>query len=391
MKIAKLFVGDPKNQKGYFNNVMARTQHLFEVEKDVDCYMIRLYFDFILRALKGNFSSVKKEEYTIVDGIRFKNIWVSISWYDFILTYRLHRKVISNKSKLKKFVSDFKQYDLLSVHGLEAIFLAASVKEKYRIPFVSTWHGSDINLKPFRNNRTKYEIKNLLDQANHNFFVSNKLKDVASTISEKENKEVLYTGPAKSFFKYDEHRISSLKQEYGITTQYVVGFIGNYKRIKNVLVLPFIFEELQREFKDTISFVIVGNGNLEAELNKLFLEKKIKNVLNLGKQLPHKIPDIINCFDVLILPSLNEGMPRVTLEAQACGVHVVGSDRGGIPESIGSENCFTLDDQFVNNISNRITELLKNADVKPSLPSKFTWEGAVKKEIELYRKLLISK
>lgn len=49
-------------------------------------------------------------------------------------------------------------------------------------------------------------------------------------------------------------------------------------------------------------------------------------------------------------------MPRVTLEAKACGVHVVGSDRGGIPESIGSENCFTLDDQFVNNISNRITE-----------------------------------
>lgn len=38
MKIAKLFVGDPKNQKGYFNNVMARTQHLFEVEKDVDVF-----------------------------------------------------------------------------------------------------------------------------------------------------------------------------------------------------------------------------------------------------------------------------------------------------------------------------------------------------------------
>jgi teichuronic acid biosynthesis glycosyltransferase TuaC len=391
VRIAKLFVGDPNNQKGFFNNVMARTRHLCEVHKDVDCYMVRLYFDFILRALKGNFSSVEKEDFTIVDGIRFKNIWLCISWYDFILTYRLHFKVINSKSKLKKYAPQFKDYSVLSVHGFEAIFLAASVKEKFKIPFVSTWHGSDINLIPFRNNTTKHEIKLLLDQADHNWFVSSKLKDVASTISDKGNKDVLYTPPERGFFRYDERRIIQLKKEYGITTKYVVGYAGNYIDIKNVLVLPLVFEEIQGIFKDQVSFVIVGNGKLESELLRLLEKKRIKNLYNLGKQLPHKIPGILNCFDVLLLPSLSEGMPRVSLEAQACGVHVVGSDRGGIPEAIGVVNSFTLDEKFVYNISKRITELLKDLSMRPSLPTKFNWEKAVDKEMELYRILVKSK
>lgn len=388
MKIAKIFIGDPNNQKGYFNNVMARTKHLMGVEKDVDCYMIRSCFDFILRGLKGRFSSVKKEEYTVVDGIRFKNIWLSLSWYDYILTYRLHRKVISNGKKLNKYITDFKEYDLLSVHGIEAIYLAGKVKEKYNIPFVSTWHGSDINISPFYNDITRNEVKQLLDLANHNFFVSEKLKDTAFKISSRNNKEVLYTGPATSFFRYVEQKINSLRKEYNITTEYVVGYIGNFVAIKNVLVLPLIFEQLQKIFQNNISFVIVGNGELEQQLDQLISANRINNVHNLGKQSPNKVPDIINCLDVLVLPSLNEGMPRVTLEAQACGVHVVGSDRGGIPESIGNENCFALDNDFVENISNRIVDILRNEEQRPTLPQKFSWDKAVAREIEVYRECL---
>ncbi len=43
-------------------------------------------------------------------------------------------------------------------------------------------------------------------------------------------------------------------------------------------------------------------------------------------------------MNVIILPSRNEGFGAVVIEAQACGTCVVGSNNGGIPEAIGSED-----------------------------------------------------
>lgn len=389
MKIAKVFVGDPNNQKGYFNNVMERTRQLLKKHKDVDCYIIRIYFDFFLRFLKRDFNTIKKEEYTVIDGILFKNIWISLSWYDYISTYRLHRKVISSKKKLNTQIRGFEKYDILSIHGVEAIYLATQVKQKYCVPFVSTWHGSDINIVPFYNDYTKQEIKIFLDSAEHNFFVSEKLMDVALTISSKPNKQVFYTGPSSAFYRYNKYKVDSLRAGFGLTSKYVVGFIGNLVQVKNVLVLPLIFAHLQKKFNEDISFIIVGNGVLEKKIKKYFREMNVRNVFFFGKQAPNKIPDFMNCINVLVLPSLNEGLPRVTLEAQACGVHVVGSDRGGIPEAIGAENCFALEDNFVERISKRIMAIIEDKELKPILPEKFSWDAAVSTEIQVYRNSLM--
>ena len=155
-----------------------------------------------------------------------------------------------------------------------------------------------------------------------------------------------------------------------------------------MLSLPGIFSKLQKALNSDVSFVIVGDGGLEQELKQRLAELRVNNIIYLGLQKPNNIPGIMNTFDVLVLPSLNEGLPRVTLEAQACGVHVVGSDRGGIPESIGQHNCFALDDNFETNISNRIIEILKNNEPRPTLPEKFSWDEAVRIEMEVHNRLV---
>lgn len=387
MKIAKILVGSPDNKKGLFNNVIERTKHLMQVESNVNCYMIRIEYGFVLRLLKRKISKTKRDNFSIVDGVKFKNLWIEMGLFSYLITHYLYKRVVISPRQLKQYSNLFEKYDLLSSHGIDAHYLSAYVKEKYKIPFVATWHGSDINIIPFRSHKTKIEVKKLLDAAGHNFFVSEKLMYTSDTISKNAIKSVLYTGPAKIFYKYLDDEKQILRNKYQLKTTYTVGFIGNFVAVKNVLILPLIFKEIQKRLNNDVCFIVVGDGDLGSILKQKFSEQKIENLYMLGKKEPEEIPDIMNCLDVLVLPSLNEGMPRVTLEAQACGVSIVGSNRGGIPEAIGNENCFELGENFVNNAVNRIIELLSSKNEAVKLSEKFSWNTAIEKELSVHNSL----
>ena len=316
MKIAKILIGNPDDRKGFFNNVIERTKHLIEVEPEVDCYLIRVENGLILRLLKRQFRASNREDFSIIEGIKFRNIWIKMGLLNYLITHRLHKRIVLSEKQLSSYVKYFEKYDLLSSHGIEAIFLSALVKRKFGIPFVSTWHGSDINITPFQSSILRNESKKLLEYADHNFFVSQKLLDTSEKISTEAKKSVLYTGPSSIFYKYTDTQKQVLRDQYNIQTSYVIGFIGNFVSIKNVLVLPTLFKKIQEEIND-ISFVVIGNGSLGSQLTSDFMEQDINNLHMLGKLSPEEIPDIMNIFDLLVLPSLNEGMPRVTLEAQA--------------------------------------------------------------------------
>ncbi len=387
MKIAKIMVGNPDNKKGFFNNVIQRIVHLKTLESDVDCYIIRIEHGLMLSFLKGNFRKKPREEYTVIDGITFKNLWIDLSLINYVLTFRLHRKLIISPKQLKRFIPYFKDYDLLSSHDIEALYLSNLVKERFKIPFVATWHGSDINLRPFDSAILMHEIKNLIDSASHNFFVSQKLLDKSDDVSKLAKKSVLYTPPALDFFNFEPQKVTEIKKSLGINSKYVVGFVGSLIPIKNVMILPQIFEKLQNEFSD-ISFLVVGEGKLEKKLAAAFKDNNIKNLHMLGKKKPNEMPTLMNCLDVLIIPSLNEGLPRVTLEALSCGVNVVGSNRGGIPEAIGEENCFELDNEFISKATSKISFYLNNPQLKPSLPDKFSWDAALDQEKQVHNDVL---
>lgn len=388
MKIAKIMVGNPGNRKGFFNNVLERTKNLINKNSEVDCFIIRIEHSNFLKFLKKEKIKHKLSDDILIEQIRFKNLWVKMGLMNYILAYRLNRNIVVDEKSLSEYVHLFKDYDLISAHGIEAIFLAHLVKKKLGIPYVVTWHGSDINVIPFQSRHKYLSIKKLLSDADHNFFVSNNLLNKSRIICENSIGSVLYTGPASYFHKYSDDKIQNIKKEYRVETKYIIGFIGNFIPIKNVLVLPEIFQLLQEKFKLDVSFFLVGDGILNQELEELLDEYNIKNIHFTGKMNPEEIPKIMNILDVLILPSLNEGLPMVLLEAQACGVHAVGSDRGGIPEAIGIENSFALDQQFTINIANRIAQILTGNYNKPQLSQNFSWATAIETELMVYENVV---
>ena len=73
------------------------------------------------------------------------------------------------------------------------------------------------------------------------------------------------------------------------------------------------------------------------------------------------IPEIMQILDIFVLPSLNEGMGRVLVEAMAAGKPVVASRVGGIPDLVKQgHNGLLVQPRDVNGIAIAIERLLSN-------------------------------
>lgn len=133
---------------------------------------------------------------------------------------------------------------------------------------------------------------------------------------------------------------NELRKEWNISEDEVVlGHIGRLDKNKNHTFILDILKELNEKGIST-TFVSAGKGeeltNLLNKAKNLNLEKK---ALFLG--LRGDIPNILQVFDVFVMPSVYEGLPVSSIEAQASGLKCVLSD------SISQESNVTGNVEFI--------------------------------------------
>jgi len=111
-----------------------------------------------------------------------------------------------------------------------------------------------------------------------------------------------------------------------------VGVIANFYPEKGHRIFLQGVPHIKREFPET-EFVMVGDGELRKDMENLCREIGIEDTVKfLGVR--EDIPQILSSIQVLVIPSLREGLPNVLLEAMAVGTPVVATRVGGIPEVI---------------------------------------------------------
>jgi glycosyltransferase involved in cell wall biosynthesis len=112
----------------------------------------------------------------------------------------------------------------------------------------------------------------------------------------------------------------------------VVGFVGWLLPIKGPDYLLKAMDYVWHEHQEA-SLVLVGKGGMDVDLRAEALKKNANGKVKfLGWR--EDIDEIMPLFDMLVLPSLNEGMGRVLVEAMAAGKPVVASRVGGIPDLV---------------------------------------------------------
>jgi glycosyltransferase involved in cell wall biosynthesis len=136
---------------------------------------------------------------------------------------------------------------------------------------------------------------------------------------------------------------TQLRQELGIPPDaFVVGSVGRLMPIKGIEYLIKGFGLLMRDDEvKSNRLIIVGDGPLRISLHQLAKEHGVaEQTMFLGER--RDVYDLMRTFDVVVLPSLHEGVPMVLLEAMAIGVPIVASEVGGIPEVVADGKEATL-------------------------------------------------
>ena len=122
------------------------------------------------------------------------------------------------------------------------------------------------------------------------------------------------------------------KRKLGLEGKFMVLFVGRLLEIKGVKVLVEVANRLAE--MAGIVFVFVGVGLLANEVK--VASEHFGNVLYVGKVENKELSRYYNAADVVVVPSIyEEGFGRVIVEALSCGVPVVASNKGGIPEALG--------------------------------------------------------
>jgi len=142
-----------------------------------------------------------------------------------------------------------------------------------------------------------------------------------------DNKEIVYIKNGLKLDDYiiDENVTNSLIESLSLQGKFVVAHIGRFSKQKNHHYLLQVFK-LIKEKRGNSVLLLFGDGELKEEISLQIKNLGIEeDVMFMGVQ--NNIPQFLSLMDVIIFPSLFEGMPNVIVEAQAAGVPCVISDK----------------------------------------------------------------
>jgi glycosyltransferase involved in cell wall biosynthesis len=184
--------------------------------------------------------------------------------------------------------------------------------------------------------------------------------------------------------------ISSLTSNKDRRYQKQIIFAGRLSHEKGINLLI----ELAHKLPFESDLIILGSGPEEKRIQNLI--KTQKNVHFLGYQNKEKTISLIRGSDLLIQPSLQEGISSTILEAMACNTLVVATNIGGNKELItDNETGFLVNSNSTSQIIEKINYVLSNPLKSKVITNnaftyvkQYDWNVIGKKYLNLYQKIL---
>ena len=227
----------------------------------------------------------------------------------------------------------FSRIDIIKTNQMEGNLIACIAKLLFRKKLIVRcgyeWLRTYISNYKIKENKNyiKYVIRYIWMYMIE--FISYKLADGIILTNKRDIQFIIKT------FRL-ENKKEKIKLFYNFINTDLFKNLGIAKKDKTVLFIGRLTEEknlfnLIKAFKglNNFSLDIIGKGPLENNLKKKSKDLGVK-VNFLGVYPNNKLPEIINQYQIYILPSYYEGNPKTLLEAMSCEVACIGTDVLGI-------------------------------------------------------------
>ena len=292
-----------------------------------------------------------------------------------------------------------RKYKIQIIHAHSAIptgFIGAIVSKIMNIPLFITAHGMDIT--NFENQRFfNYFISYSLNSSHKSIAVSEDLARKLKSLVNNENKIiVIRNGVDTNRFKPKRNTI--LRNRYGIKeNDILILFVGYLDTFKGIFETINAFKAISYD-NINVKLMIVGTGpkenDLKTKVEKMGLEK---SVIFTGNIPPADIHEYYQSADIFVLPSYTDagGPPLVFIEAMACGLPVIGTNVGGIPEGIeNGVNGFIIHPKNVNELTKKLDIIINNENLRKEFgknslrkiqENSMTLEKKAEKIMDLYK------
>lgn len=230
-------------------------------------------------------------------------------------------------------VARFEKLDILHVHyaipHASAALMAQSIlaESGYRLPFVTTLHGTDITLIG-KDPGYKPVVEYSINHSDGITSVSRSLReDTYKYFNIKRDIEIIPN--FIDFSRFKKTNKDHFKKAIAPNDEKILIHVSNFRKVKRVQDVLKMFDIVVQ--KVPAKLFLVGDG--PERVNMEMLCRQLGNcdhVRFLGKQ--DAVEDLLAVSDLFILPSETESFGLAALEAMAVEVPVISSNAGGIPE-----------------------------------------------------------
>lgn len=273
-------------------------------------------------------------------------------------------------------VTRWANLDLVHVHyaipHAVSAFLARQLVRDKRLPVVTTLHGTDITVvghEPQFYDITRFSI----EESDAVTAVSNSLREETVRIF-KPSKDIRVIYNFIDPEEYHRMEVPGLRARYAPNGEKILIHISNFRPVKRLRDVIDIFARVNQEVPS--SLLMVGDGPEGPSAHQYIESKGLGDrVWFLGQQ--ERVVELLSVSDLCLLPSAQESFGLVALEAMACGVPVIASTAGGLPEIIvNGKTGFTLPIGDVDAMADRALQALRDPGLWKNL-SGFASEYAV--------------
>jgi len=268
--------------------------------------------------------------------------------------------------------------------------------EGINLPMITTLHGTDITLvgnHPFYKPAVTFSI----NKSDYVTSVSQSLKDDTLKLFKIKNK--IKVIPNFIELVKEPKDIQATCQRYVMANENerIITHISNFRKVKRIPDIIKIFYHIQKEIPAKL--MMVGDGPEKEKAEALCMELGIYDkVIFFGNS--NEIDKILSFTDLFLLPSETESFGLAALEAMSCGVPVISSNSGGLPEvnfegfsgylsDVGNvdemaANAIKIlkDDVVLNQFKDNALEVAKRFDIKNILPK---YEALYQRAIDDYK------